>query len=891
MEELTGKGLVQKLFSEVTRKANGVLFLHPQLALCSLVHTVDEANLSFGYSHVPSLNNLVHLAAHSYGRTGRAQTVILSGEWSPSLVQAMVACIRDTVSDGPVLRWADTARGPARLQSVLYLLLLFSTLSGKYSAMALSVNLRHSMSSQTTRLSVSTLWLFPGFLTTLRDAGQLRYAFKLPIFQHIFAAPKELLTKYLPSNFMSHYDVTPDPAKWGELVQILTGVGFDSQEALHRSVEGVVSALCVVALLLDTSFQEGQPRMLSNINAMCGVFGITNIGDLFTGLRDHIDKTTCVISSALPDAIFLQVLKWAGSLMDEARTPLNIANDFPFTDPKYGTTLNSGGAHCSSHSYFPGSLAEGFSVSVAYLPQTAPDVAFTEEELPACLSPYILLCNVAAEHGNVWAAKTLLPEEGLAACKGVRLVDGLMQKTACGGTAPTRLERLMSLDTYLESTSAHNPSPSVAVAKVAKGAKTLTAQHTQGTIVYSFASLVESEVAARGVRNISRSILPACGTAHSLVEGFLLSLADFLSPLLAADALFTLHAPLYITSTSDGQPTLYNALIGKTEAAIEHTVFLRAARQLYQVAHKGHKTPEAQKAPEVPAEGPLYAEKHRKDIAHQIAQLQAELNHLDRIDDIEPPQTVSVHSTPEKGVRSPSWRAPCREKEGSTPRSVSKRTPSRSGASASASPSRPRQASVHSSVRTRSTPRTPAEKTARVDSAEVVDSTPVQRSSGRRLRTASVNNPLQGSMDQMVHLTKAFRLRQEKLKGGANPTGPRARSGSRRGGSTSSARTVSVSSAGTAQPGGTTKIRQALSQVRGENDHRVPAGQSRGFTAVPMDASPNRQLPPRTPSRTPTSGREQSVASSTPRGGGGSVPPKDPQGFTEASWKDLLSAF
>eukprot|EP01064_Diplonema_japonicum_P025949 TRINITY_DN37378_c0_g1_i1.p1 TRINITY_DN37378_c0_g1~~TRINITY_DN37378_c0_g1_i1.p1 ORF type:complete len:701 (+),score=165.34 TRINITY_DN37378_c0_g1_i1:49-2151(+) len=631
MEELSGGGLLEKLFWETTEKANNVIFLHPQLALCGLVHSVDEKEMMFGYSHVPSMRNLILLAAHAFGRAGRSQAVVMMGDWTPTLVQSLVASIHDALSEGVPLRWSHP-REVTRLQSTLHLLLLFTTLSGKYSMAGLSILLATGHSGAVD-VSVSTIWLYPGFLTTLKKHNEMGFIFNIPIFQHLMAAPRQLLEAFLPATFLANYGSLEDKGKWFEFVDMFSGLGFTD---LQIVLEGVLQAVSLTLLLLDTTFEQGNQRMLSNITAMCELLDCS-MPALIQGLKPSLDSKG-VVGNGLPEAVYLHVVDWvcgcSGGELKRFKLP-----QWPFTVDDLG----------------PRARRDGRSgVSVVVMPQASPSFG-PKGSIPDCLASCVLLANIAAEHLNVWAAKTLLPETQKATC--CALIHEFMTPTSKDNPK-----------TYLETCLSAGAVPRTSRSLVKPMPTYLSVAHTHKTVNY-----------------------PVLPLEKGSTEKFLFGLAEFLAPLLAADALFTHQVPVYISSNA-GVPRLFPALEKVSEESIENSVFLSAARQLFVSTVGKTATKKGQR---------------KEEVCAQITELQKELEKLDIIEEREPKETVRHHSTPE-----------------------SKKT---------------RRKSV------------------------LIAESPVSPAPTSSSPSPKKGNPLEGSLSQMVHLTKSFRLRKERSHTPASP--------------------------------------------------------------------------------------------------------------------------
>ena len=1059
-ESLCGRSLVSKLFAEVTGKANSVLFVHPQLALCGLVHSVDEQHNVFGYSHVPSLSNIFLLASHAYGRTGRPQAVVMMGEWSPTLVQALVACVHDTIGERTsVLRWADPVADPARLQAVLYLLLLFSTLSGRLSAMALSVNLRHSTHTSATSLSVSPLWLFPRLLTTLRDAGETSYLLHIPIFQHILSAPAGVLEGCIPRQTLAHlagiHGCTAGAAeavraeKWSELVELVTGaVAPAGADFADEALESCVRGFSLILLLLDTRFQEGSERMMPNLQAMLALLGMDEedpaaVKTLLQALGPHIDQQTGLVSSALPDALYLDALGWAASLLDSAPpTPLALEAAFPFATERY---RGSDGGDASQF-YTPGAHADRFGVSLVYFPQSGSDLRYREgpapaktaaaaaaasTDLPSCLAPHVMLANVAAEHANVWAAKTLLADAASSAKMrdAVAVVDELMQPSAAPAPPPsrrgagaaaasaapsTRFAQVLSVHSYLE-TGAGQGGGGAAV-RVDRAAKVLTLRHTHGAVSYPFGDVVERVLRTKGVEGVGggTALVPGCGGAAGLLESYLVSLAAFLAPQLACDPLFALHVPLYLSTDGGrgraggggGAPVLYERLRRKTEAAIDSSVFLTAAKELYRVAAARGGAPgsdEVEAANEnagagasvgTPSPPPSRQQRQQQQAQPAAAAssadyhvLQTQLQRMDELDSREPPATVSVHSTPDKKAAPAALPSPSYSRPTSTSARRRARSPAATSAATAASAARRRSSAAAAAaaaardagsskgrteiacqiaqlqrelermdtldneepaptVSHHSTPEKAAERPregatrAGPPSSSRHSRAASSRRSGSRSASGSGGvapsgrgeavNPLQGSLEHMVHMTKAYRLRQQSLQkksakhsaSSCSASSPQASAASpspspAAASSSSTRRSASASSsagpaavhlrAATAAPDFNAaaapfgKHREALAPLAHRNSLRssLPMSSPMASTAAAASttpgrssvgsSSPRRPAAPRSSSRASGSGGFRATPKDAPRreehgGGGGGA-------FTEANWHDMLAAF
>ncbi|KAJ9468901.1 hypothetical protein DIPPA_04505 [Diplonema papillatum] len=870
MDELSGDSLIHRLFVETTKKANNVLFLHPQLALCGLVHSVDEREQMFGYSHVPSMRNLILLAVHAFDRTRRPQSVVMMGEWTPTLIQAIVASIHDALHEGASLKWGGGGGEVKRLQSALHLLLLFSTLSGRYNMMALSISLGAGRTRAAAEATLSTLWLYPRVLGTLRDHGHLRFVAKLPVFQHVLAAPKELLRAFLPSPFLDEHAHPEDSGKWVEFVDMFTALGFRD---LRVALEPVLHALAVVLLMLDTVFESANPRMLANIDALNQLLGCT-IDALIEGVKPYVDDDGR-ISSGFPDALYLHLVDWIRSSCSGELRAYKLP-PWPFTISQLASGLGGNSGH-----------AKNTGVSVVVVPQATP--AFVDDVLPPCLASGVLLANLAAEHLNVWAAKTLLPEGAAERCVG--LVDCFMSPSGRApetsprarteaSRCPPLLERFLRGGSVARSCLAVDSSAFFRVTPPSDACphSVLSVEHTHGCVNYP--------------------LLPFAD-ASRVTDCYLYQLAGFLAPLLSTDALFTLQVPLYLTTLPDGSPSLFRPLKDASRDAIDGSVFVAAARRLYLTAVR--ESPSRAARHEWPAElgGPAShpaspspgdprrgggsspaaghsraggaakppasdaaAADRKREVAGQIAALQAEFAKLSAGSD---PAKPSAHSH----ARHRSL------KKGSVERSEAGCSDSSSRANRegpAGSPATPRPWGSGRSGRGagRADSRSPCFSAA---SASPPLPSPQARGAGRQSPGGSSgqgpeqrqpHNPLSGSMDQMVHLTKAFRLRQESAKHPPPAPASRARSASRDRG------------AGRPPAGGTV-AQPPRGGAGGGAGGEVPAEhRSAGRRRESKEPAKARvalaQLPAGNARSVPRSGRSASPA------------------FTQSNWKDMLAS-
>ena len=701
MDDICGRGLLDKLFKETSQKANNVLFLHPQLALCGLVHTVDEEEMMFGYSHVPSMKNVVQLAAHALGRTGRPQAIVMNGGWTPTLIQATIASIHDALSEGAPLRWADSS-GVSRLQAVLHLLMLFSTFSGKYSSLGISITLAAPPGNYKSgvRSSLSTLWLYPDLLTSLLHSGEMTFILNIPVFQHLFAAPSDLLHAFLPASFLAEYPPREDSTRWLEFVEMFSVLGFDD---LNIAVEACLHTLSLVLLLLDTVFEPGNPRMLENINAMVELLGC-NIATLIQGLKPYLTPDGRV-SGGFPEAIFLTLLGWVRDCCSGPLTAFQLPK-WPFTVQELNEMQKNEVNESNS------------GVSVVVMPQSAP--SFIKDMLPECLAPDVLLANIAAEHLSVWAAKTLLPEDDVNCC-GI-ISELLAQKPSPQGGTKTVLGSLLAGE-FSEFPD------NLEFASFDRERSVLVVHHTHKSVSYPLFSTKKH--------------------AHQLVDDFLFNLANFLAPLLASDALFTHHVPVYVSSSS-GTPELFQPLVSSSVDDIENSVFMSAARQLFSIAKEGSQSPSSSRAASVPRRigkpGQKTQNRRKEEVEAQIAQLKKELKNLG---DGEQTSSATPHS--ERRRRSQQQQQQQQQHQQQT------------------------EATRGSSPRSRSPRQHPPPQLGNDFSNNSEQHTnsnqpqPVKSSN----TTSKSSNPLSGSMASMVHLTKSFRLRQASSKRSSTPTASR----------------------------------------------------------------------------------------------------------------------
>eukprot|EP00756_Hemistasia_phaeocysticola_P031124 Hpha_TRINITY_DN16333_c0_g1::TRINITY_DN16333_c0_g1_i1::g.61994::m.61994 len=517
-QELQEAAVVNHLFEQTVQTQTNVLFLHPQIAFAGLLHTYNPVTQGFEYAHLPGLRHVLQLALREADGRGKEQSVVCMGDWSTTLVQAILAAINDLPNMSP-----DAV---AQLESALHLVMLLSCAGGRFSACGMNLWLGGSS------CGLEVGWLWPGFLSTLWLNGEREAVLRLPIYQHFLAAPRSVVEKLLPGSVLSL--TSPNPAMWRELVALLQSAdhtpsstsSLEFGEELGAGAEAFLRGLALVLTLLDRPQDERRSAAHDTV-----------LGRLCrrqpTEVRAHLQKTRKAhgeqASRFIADRVFLLCVDWAARA--GSTSPPRPVQLWPLPKPNENVSLTR-----------PPPAKAG--VRVLLLPQAVP--SFVSPSLPACLGPYVFLGNLAAEHLSVFAAKTLpgnrdthLSEQVVDACHGDECSSLLTAVLRADKATLRKLEAPLSFS--------HAPD----------GQPVLTVEHTHRRVHY-----------------------PLCAVphAHLAASAFISSLASLLKPVLSSAPVFLQHLPLHAA----GSPLrLHEPLVAETHAQVRGSVLLAAARELY----------------------------------------------------------------------------------------------------------------------------------------------------------------------------------------------------------------------------------------------------------------------------------------------------------------------
>eukprot|EP01062_Namystynia_karyoxenos_P068847 TRINITY_DN6392_c3_g1_i1.p1 TRINITY_DN6392_c3_g1~~TRINITY_DN6392_c3_g1_i1.p1 ORF type:complete len:858 (+),score=255.02 TRINITY_DN6392_c3_g1_i1:74-2647(+) len=539
---LPAAALLSELFAQSAQSSNNVLFVTPQLALAGLIHTVDPVSRNFAYTHLPGLRHAVQLALASAQREGLPQSIVCIGDWSTTLVQAMLTAVNDIVVDGCAqLCWADPGEQLARLEATLHLLMLLGSPGGRYSACAIAPRLGP------THCGVDAAWLWPHFLSTLWREGEKESVLLLPIYQHFLAAPRRVLARLLPPALLPSRE---DPQKWRELTSLLEAVGAGPEGG-----DAFLRGLAVVLILLDRPAARqaaaGHDALLCD---HCGCSERALRGALQRAQQAETEPRCC----STADALYLLCLDWVCAAASPHPAP-----------PLQLWPLPSAGSAVAQPAAAAGADEEGDgpSVRIVMLPQSAP--SFVRPALPPCLAPLVLLGNLASEHLSVWAANALLGAGAAEQFPSARVIAALL------GAGDDVLPAVMRCDP----TALRHRLPA---APDAAAARQRLHDHPVLLSTGAGGALLSVAHTHRAVR------YPLCRVAGAaaVAPAFLQALARFLAPVLASTPLFLHHLPLYVTGQG-GAAALYEPLLPDAHAQVEGSVLLAAARQMYSQAAKG----------------------------------------------------------------------------------------------------------------------------------------------------------------------------------------------------------------------------------------------------------------------------------------------------------------